>query len=75
MLPTQVGNRDDSNVYINQKLKAAAECGIDAKHLKLPNTITQTEVRKLSLYYLAAFEREEKKALVTVLYIWKWADS
>ena len=40
----QVGDRDDSNVYINQKLKAAAECGIHAEHLKLPKTISQPEV-------------------------------
>jgi methylenetetrahydrofolate dehydrogenase (NADP+)/methenyltetrahydrofolate cyclohydrolase/formyltetrahydrofolate synthetase len=31
----QVGGRSDSNVYINMKIKAAAEIGIDAKHLKL----------------------------------------
>ncbi len=49
MFPTsdivfQVGDRDDSNVYIKQKLNGAAECGINAKHLKLPNTTTQHEV-------------------------------
>ncbi|XP_029282143.1 C-1-tetrahydrofolate synthase, cytoplasmic-like [Cottoperca gobio] len=40
----QVGDRDDSNLYISSKLKAAAEIGIDAKHLRLPNTTTQDEV-------------------------------
>lgn len=40
----QVGNRDDSNLYISSKLKAAAEIGIDAKHVRLPNTATQDEV-------------------------------
>ena len=32
----QVGGREDSNVYIRMKLKAAAECGIDAQHVQLP---------------------------------------
>lgn len=40
----QVGDRDDSNLYISTKLKAAAEIGIDAKHVRLPNTVTQDEV-------------------------------
>ncbi|XP_029985056.1 C-1-tetrahydrofolate synthase, cytoplasmic-like [Sphaeramia orbicularis] len=40
----QVGDRDDSNLYISHKLKAAAEIGIDAKHVRLPNTATQDEV-------------------------------
>ncbi|NXD08860.1 C1TC protein, partial [Nothocercus nigrocapillus] len=41
-----VGNRDDSNLYINMKLKAAAEIGISANHIKLPNTATEAEVLK-----------------------------
>ncbi|MEE6493967.1 hypothetical protein FKM82_016979 [Ascaphus truei] len=40
----QVGNRDDSNLYISMKLKAAAEIGINASHIKLPTTATETEV-------------------------------
>ena len=40
----QVGGREDSNVYIRMKLKAAAEIGINAEHIKLPNTTTQIEV-------------------------------
>ncbi|XP_063352442.1 C-1-tetrahydrofolate synthase, cytoplasmic-like [Pelmatolapia mariae] len=40
----QVGDRDDSNLYISTKLKAAAEVGIEAKHIRLPNTTTQDEV-------------------------------
>lgn len=40
----QVGDRDDSNLYISTKLKAAAEIGIDAKHVRLPNRATQEEV-------------------------------
>ncbi|CAH1393777.1 unnamed protein product [Nezara viridula] len=48
----QVGGREDSNVYIRMKLKAALEIGINAEHIKLPNTTTQIEllsaVRKLN---------------------------
>ncbi|KAM6905746.1 C-1-tetrahydrofolate synthase, cytoplasmic-like isoform 1-T2 [Lycodopsis pacificus] len=40
----QVGDRDDSNLYISTKLRAAAEIGIEAKHLRLPKTTTQEEV-------------------------------
>ncbi|XP_022071744.2 C-1-tetrahydrofolate synthase, cytoplasmic-like [Acanthochromis polyacanthus] len=40
----QVGDRDDSNLYISTKLKAAAEIGINAKHVRLPKTATQDEV-------------------------------
>ncbi|XP_060610302.2 C-1-tetrahydrofolate synthase, cytoplasmic [Anolis sagrei] len=40
----QVGDRDDSNLYISMKLKAAAEIGINANHVKLPNTATEAEV-------------------------------
>lgn len=42
----QVGNRDDSNLYINMKLKAAEEIGIRATHVKLPRTTTESEVLK-----------------------------
>lgn len=40
----QVGDRDDSNLYISTKLKAAAEIGIEAKHVRLPRSTTQQEV-------------------------------
>lgn len=40
----QVGGREDSNVYIRMKIKAANEIGIEADHIKLPRTITQHEV-------------------------------
>ncbi|XP_073994934.1 pug C-1-tetrahydrofolate synthase, cytoplasmic isoform X2 [Rhodnius prolixus] len=40
----QVGGREDSNVYIRMKLKAATEIGIVAKHHKLPASITQIEL-------------------------------
>lgn len=40
----KVGDREDSNVYIKQKLKNADTVGIKATHVKLPQTTTQTEV-------------------------------
>ncbi|XP_029705457.1 C-1-tetrahydrofolate synthase, cytoplasmic-like isoform X2 [Takifugu rubripes] len=40
----QVGDRDDSNLYISAKMKAAAQIGIDAKHVRLPTSATQDEV-------------------------------
>ncbi|XP_072424115.1 C-1-tetrahydrofolate synthase, cytoplasmic isoform X1 [Chiloscyllium punctatum] len=40
----QVGDRDDSNLYISMKLKAAAEIGMNANHVKLPKTATEDEV-------------------------------
>ncbi|XP_076021473.1 C-1-tetrahydrofolate synthase, cytoplasmic-like isoform X2 [Genypterus blacodes] len=40
----QVGDRDDSNLYISTKLKVAAQIGIEAKHVRLPTTATQEEV-------------------------------
>jgi hypothetical protein len=47
----QVGGREDSNVYIRMKLKAASEIGIFAEHVQLPKNITEGElmakVRKL----------------------------
>ncbi|XP_059504900.1 C-1-tetrahydrofolate synthase, cytoplasmic isoform X2 [Stegostoma tigrinum] len=45
----QVGDRDDSNLYISMKLKAAAEIGMNANHVKLPKTATEDEVlRKIT---------------------------
>uniref|UniRef100_A0A669EJE6 C-1-tetrahydrofolate synthase, cytoplasmic n=1 Tax=Oreochromis niloticus TaxID=8128 RepID=A0A669EJE6_ORENI len=40
----QVGDRDDSNLYISMKLKAAAEIGINAMHMRLPTTATEEEI-------------------------------
>ncbi|KAJ9575956.1 hypothetical protein L9F63_007183 [Diploptera punctata] len=40
----QVGGREDSNVYIRMKIKAAKEIGIEADHVKLPRTITEAEL-------------------------------
>lgn len=40
----QVGGREDSNVYIRMKIKAATEIGMEAEHVKLPKSTTQHEV-------------------------------
>ncbi|CAB0005823.1 unnamed protein product [Nesidiocoris tenuis] len=40
----QVGNREDSNVYIRMKMKNAAAIGVNAFQMKLPNTTTQIEL-------------------------------
>lgn len=50
----QVGGREDSNVYIRMKMKAAAQIGIEATHVKLPRTITESEVITSSLFYIDA---------------------
>ncbi|XP_034834085.1 C-1-tetrahydrofolate synthase, cytoplasmic isoform X1 [Maniola hyperantus] len=44
MAIVQVGGREDSNVYIRMKLKAAENIGIIAEHIKLPRDCTQTEL-------------------------------
>uniref|UniRef100_A0AAY5EJ83 C-1-tetrahydrofolate synthase, cytoplasmic n=1 Tax=Electrophorus electricus TaxID=8005 RepID=A0AAY5EJ83_ELEEL len=43
----QVGDREDSNLYISMKLKAAAQIGLNAKHIRLPKTATEDEVCKM----------------------------
>ena len=40
----QVGGREDSNVYIRMKLKAAELIGIQASCLKLPRSTSQAEL-------------------------------
>ncbi|KAJ8274920.1 hypothetical protein COCON_G00095450 [Conger conger] len=40
----QVGDREDSNLYISMKLKAAAQIGINANHIRLPKTASEAEV-------------------------------
>lgn len=40
----QVGGREDSNVYIRMKIKAACEIGMKAEHVKLPRNTTEIEV-------------------------------
>ncbi|CAF4327920.1 unnamed protein product, partial [Adineta steineri] len=39
----QVGNREDSNVYIRHKLKAAEEIGIDARLVRLDSSTTERQ--------------------------------
>lgn len=43
----QVGGREDSNVYIRMKIKAACEIGIKATHIRLPRSTTESEVPPL----------------------------
>ena len=40
----QVGGREDSNVYIRMKIKAAEYIGIKANYVQLPKTTTEVEV-------------------------------
>lgn len=40
----QVGNREDSNVYVNKKLAMAKKIGINAVHLKLPRDTTEHQL-------------------------------
>ncbi|KAF5274072.1 hypothetical protein FQR65_LT04470 [Abscondita terminalis] len=40
----QVGDREDSNVYIRMKMKAASEIGINAEHIRLPKSTTEAEL-------------------------------
>lgn len=40
----QVGGREDSNVYIRMKLKCAERIGIEAEHVRLPQSTTETEL-------------------------------
>lgn len=40
----QVGDREDSNIYIGQKVKNAGAIGVNARHIRLPKTSTQEEV-------------------------------
>ena len=49
----KVGNREDSNIYIRNKLKTAANNGITAKHFKFDRSIKEgdlkREIEKLNL--------------------------
>ncbi len=40
----QVGNREDSNVYIRHKLKAAEEIGIEARLVHMDSSTTERQV-------------------------------
>lgn len=48
----QVGGREDSNVYIRMKVKAATEIGIDVRHVKLPRSTTEASVRNYCIILL-----------------------
>ena len=41
----QVGNRDDSRVYVNKKIQMAERIGINATHLQFPQETTQEELK------------------------------
>jgi methylenetetrahydrofolate dehydrogenase (NADP+)/methenyltetrahydrofolate cyclohydrolase/formyltetrahydrofolate synthetase len=53
----QVGDREDSNVYIRMKIKFAESSGVAAEHLRLPNTTTEAEL-------ISAIDRLNKDAAV-----------
>lgn len=57
----QVGGREDSNVYIRMKMKAAGQIGIEATHIKLPRTITESEVATSLILYRKLFHNVECK--------------
>ncbi|XP_003745521.1 C-1-tetrahydrofolate synthase, cytoplasmic [Galendromus occidentalis] len=40
----QVGGREDSNVYIRAKCKAAAEVGVETEHIRFPRTVAENEL-------------------------------
>lgn len=46
----QVGGREDSNVYIRMKIKAATNIGMHAEHVKLPRSITEAEVHSYLIF-------------------------
>lgn len=45
----QVGDREDSNVYIRMKLKYAKDVGVEAEHFKLPSSTNELQVKKFSV--------------------------
>lgn len=47
----QIGDNEASNKYIKNKLSMADELGIYARHLKFPETITQTELNMVMKHY------------------------
>lgn len=57
----QVGGREDSNVYIRMKLKAATEIGILAEHVQLPKTITEGELLAKVRNYKHLIDKEKLK--------------
>ena len=47
----QIGDNEASNKYIKNKLSMADNLGIYARHLKFPETITQTELNMVMKHY------------------------
>jgi methylenetetrahydrofolate dehydrogenase (NADP+)/methenyltetrahydrofolate cyclohydrolase/formyltetrahydrofolate synthetase len=47
----QVGNREDSNVYIRHKLKAAEEIGIQARLVRLDSSTTERQVCLIEYFH------------------------
>lgn len=47
----QIGDNEASNKYIKNKLSMADRLGIYARHLKFPETITQTELNMVMKHY------------------------
>ncbi len=52
----QVGGREDSNVYIRMKLKAAEQIGINATRHQFPRSITEAEVKYYKKYFFSLFQ-------------------
>lgn len=50
MAIVQVGNREDSNVYIRMKLKFAEEVGVATEHFALPKSTTEEQVMNVLLF-------------------------
>lgn len=48
----QVGTREDSNVYIRMKIKAASEIGIKAQHVQLSKNISEAQLLMKVLFIL-----------------------
>lgn len=58
----QVGGREDSNVYIRMKIKAANEIGIETNHLKLPRTTTEQELMNEVYIYRPLFIKQSRNS-------------
>ena len=43
----QVGDRNDSNVYINMKRKAGGEIGVAVDHVRISRTVTEGELLEM----------------------------
>lgn len=40
----QVGNKNESNIYINQKIKFGEKLGVKVEHVKLPEDVTEEKI-------------------------------